>query len=59
VLPIVVPQRGQNSSRNQRPLSSERCSYDDLASPSKPTLCVSNADQTANALPVSRWQKVQ
>jgi hypothetical protein len=55
----VVPQRGQNSRRSQRLLSSERCSYVTSGPPDICTCSILKMTGSEKALPVRRWQNVQ
>src|SRR5882724_6090997 len=55
----VVPQRGQNSMRNHRLLSSERCSYIVSAPPENSTCPDLKTTGWENALPVRFWQYLQ
>src|SRR5262249_37106889 len=58
-MPTIVPQRGQNSSRSQRPLSSDLCSNVFGAEPMNSTFSVGKNTSMPKAPLVRRWQKVQ
>ena len=59
VMPTVVPQREQNCSRSQRPLSSDLCSNIFGGEPVNSTFSAGKNTSIPKAPPVRRWQKVQ